>query len=220
MRYKIADYLEICDENAIRYQTKIINFTDKSAICEIQNIIEGTTETPFCVTLYQGIPKADKMEQIIQKNTEMVVFEIIPVAMESSIAKIEEKNKIKKIERWNKIAIEASKQSGRQKIPKVQEPINFKNIIENISKYDIVLLLYENEKSVTMKEVVEEAIQKNSKLQNIAVIIGPEGGFSKQEVNILSRVENVQVVTVGNRILRTETAGIAVLAMLVYALEL
>lgn len=218
LRYRINDILEICDENEIRYQTKIESFNENCAICTIQEVIEGTTEAPMFVTLFQGLPKSDKMEQIIQKTTELGVSEIIPVQMERSIVKIEEKNKEKKLERWNKIAFEASKQSGRQKVPVVQEPINFKNIIENISKYDIVLLLYENEKSVTIKE----ALKLNSKetLQRIAILIGPEGGFSAKEIDLLSNVSNVQVVTVGPRILRTETAGLAALAMIVYELEL
>lgn len=218
LRYKIEDDLEVCDENETRYQTKIVQFSENCAICEIQNIISGTTESPMNVTLYQGLPKSDKLEQIIQKTTEMGVCEIIPVAMERSIVKIDEKNVAKKLERWNKIALEASKQSGRQKVPTVQEPIKFKNIIENILKYDIVLLLYENEKSVTIKEAIK---RENHKLgENIAILIGPEGGFSLEEVEILSKYKNVQVVTVGPRILRTETAGLAALAMIVYELEL
>ena len=218
LRYKIDDELEICDENTIRYQTKIENFKESCAICKIQEILNGTTESPINVTLYQGLPKSDKLEQIIQKTTEMGICEIIPVAMERSIVKMEEKNKVKKLERWNKIAVEASKQSGRQKIPNVEEPINFKNIIENISKYDIVLLLYENEKSVTIKEAITK--RKKESMQKIAIIIGPEGGFSKDEVDMLSKFDNVHVVTVGPRILRTETAGLAALAMIVYELEL
>ena len=218
LRYKINDNLEICDEDSIRYQTRIEKFNENCAVCVIQEVIEGTTEAPMLVTLYQGLPKSDKLEQIIQKTTEMGVSEIIPVEMERSIAKVEEKNKAKKLERWNKIAFEASKQSGRQKIPVVQEPINFKNIIENISKYDIVLLLYENEKSVTIKE----ALKKHTKasLQKLAIVIGPEGGFSSKEIEMLSKFQNVQVVTVGPRILRTETAGLAAIAMIVYELEL
>jgi len=218
LRYTIEDDLEICDENAVRYQTKIEKFTENCAICKIQEILKGTTEAPMQVTLYQGLPKSDKLEQIIQKTTEMGIYEIIPVAMERSIAKIEEKNKAKKSERWNKISMEASKQSGRQKIPTVQEMINFKNIIENISKYDIVLLLYENEKSVTIKKAF--ANRRKEAMQKIAIIIGPEGGFSKEEVDMLAKFDNVQVVTVGPRILRTETAGLAALAMIVYELEL
>lgn len=220
LRYTIEDDLEICDENAVRYQTKIEKFTENCAICKIQEILKGTTEAPMQVTLYQGLPKSDKLEQIIQKTTEMGIYEIIPVAMERSIAKIEEKNKAKKSERWNKISMEASKQSGRQKIPTVQEMINFKNIIENISKYDIVLLPYENEKSTSIKNAVLQARVTNSDIKNIAVIIGPEGGFSEEEVKLLSELEKVCVVTLGPRILRTETAGIATLAMLLYEFEL
>lgn len=220
LRYKIGDELDICDENAIRYQTKIVNFTGNAAVCEIQKIKEETTESPIKVTLYQGLPKSDKLEQIIQKTTEMGIYEIFPVEMNRSIAKIEEKNKEKKIERWNKIAFEASKQSGRQIVPKVYNSIKFKNIIENISKYDIVLLLYENEKSLSIKSALKYIKEECNDIKKLAIIIGPEGGFSPEEVSMLSEFHNVKIVTVGPRILRTETAGLATLAMLVYEFEL
>lgn len=219
LRYQLGDELEVCDETEKRYRTKIIAYQKEKAICLIQETVEGTTELPIKVSLYQGLPKADKLEQIIQKNTEMGVLEIFPVEMERSIVKIEEKNKEKKLERWNKIALEASKQSGRQRVPKVYEPMKFKNIIENISKYDIVLLLYENEKSLTLKQVLQKW-KKEKIISKIAIMIGPEGGFSKEEVDILSKFDNLQIVTVGARILRTETAGIAALAMVNYEFEL
>lgn len=220
LRYQLGDELEICDEKEIRYRTQIIDYQEKAAICAIQQRVEGTTELPFEVTLFQGLPKADKLEQIIQKNTEMGVCEVIPVEMERSIVKVEEKNKEKKLERWNKIALEASKQSGRQKITKVYEVMKFKNIIENISKYDIVLLLYENEKSLTLKQALQKYRKEKKMMQRVAIMVGPEGGFSKKEIDILSRFENIQIVTVGARILRTETAGVVALAMLNYEFEL
>lgn len=220
LRYKVGDELEVCDEMAIRYLTKIARFEEKSAVCEIQNVMKKTTESPISITLYQGVPKSDKLEQIIQKTTEIGVSEVIPVEMERSIAKLEEKKLEKKLERWNKIALEASKQSGRQIVPKVQEVIKFKNIIENISKYDIVLLLYENEESLTIKSAIQQLRGAGNPLQKFAVVVGPEGGFSEEEVKMLSKFENVKVVTLGPRILRTETAGVATLAMLIYEFEL
>lgn len=140
--------------------------------------------------------------------------------MERSIVKLDEKSLDKKLDRWNKISAEASKQSGRQKIPHVHSAINFKNIIENISKYDIVLLPYENEKSATIKDSLMKIKEKNNNIKEIAIIIGPEGGFSENEIGLVNKFENVHTVTLGPRILRTETAGLATLAMLIYEFEL
>lgn len=220
LRCKISENIDICDETATRYKTKIVEFTDKTVICEIKSIEENSTEPNINVTLYQGLPKADKLELIIQKTTEIGVNHIYPVQMARSIAKLDEKNTERKQERWNKICIEASKQCGRQMVPNVYKAINFKNIIENISKYDIVLLPYENEKSVTLKKAITEIRANNINVNNIAIIIGPEGGFSEEEVNTLSEYKNVYTITLGPRILRTETAGLVTLAMLMYEFEL
>ena len=220
LRHHIGDLIEICNEEGTKFRALIKFYNQDCAVCSIEEIVIGTTELPFEVDLYQGLPKMDKLEVIIQKNTEMGISSVIPVETERSIGKINEKNKNNKLERWNKIAKEASKQCGRQKIPKVIEPMNFKNMIENISKYDIVLLLYENEKSITIKQVLQKLKKEGKKAYKIAIIIGPEGGFSKEEVSKLSEVENVQVVTVGARILRTETAGVVAMAMLNYEFEL
>lgn len=220
LRCKIGEKLDVCDENATRYKTKIVDYTGEEVVCEIESIDENTTESPINIALYQGLPKSDKLDFIIQKTTEIGVNEIFPVQMERSIVKLDEKGIDKKLDRWNKISAEASKQSGRQKIPQVHRPINLKNIIENISKYDIVLLPYENEKSATIKDTLKVCIENSTVINDIAVIIGPEGGFSEDEVNTLNKFENVHTVTLGPRILRTETAGLATLAMLVYEFEL
>lgn len=220
LRCKIGEKLDVCDEMSTRYKTQIEDFTDKTVVCKIQAIEENTTEPNIDVTLYQGLPKSDKLELIIQKTTEMGVNHIYPTLMARSIVKLDEKNIEKKKERWNKICLEASKQSGRQKVPNVYKAINFKNIIENISKYDIVLLPYENEKSVTLKKAISEIKSNNIDVKSIAIIIGPEGGFSEEEVNTLSSYKNVYTVSLGPRILRTETAGVATIAMLMYEFEL
>lgn len=120
----------------------------------------------------------------------------------------------KKLERWNKIAYEASKQCGRQCIPTVQNVDNLKNIIEKFSKYDIVLLPYEKEHGKNLKQV----LSKYSNLKKIAVVIGPEGGFSERDLSLLN-LPNKETITLGPRILRTETAGMAVLSMLLYEIE-
>lgn len=215
LRYNVEDLLDICDENGIRYHTKIINFEKSNIDLEILEVSDYTTEPSINVTLFQGMPKADKLEMIIQKCTELGVSEIVPVITDRVIVKLDEKNIDKKLERWNKIALEAGKQSGRQKIPVVQKPTKLKNLIENISKYDILILPYECEKEITLKSVLRNL---DGKSENVAIMIGPEGGFSEEEISLLD-LENVKRVTLGPRILRTETAGVATLSMVLYELQ-
>ena len=162
--------------------------------------------------LYQGLPKIDKMEYIIQKSVELGVNEIIPVNMKYCIAKIN--NEDKKITRWNKISEVAAKQSKRNIIPKVSKPINVNELYNKIKAYDLAIVAYENEDRKTIKEIFES--KKNVK--NIAVVIGPEGGISKEEIEKLQHA-GAEIVSLGNRILRTETAPIAVLSMIIYEYE-
>lgn len=215
LRYKVDDELNICDENGVKYLTKINSFESDKVNLKIFEVSNDTTEASVDITLFQGLPKADKLEMIVQKCTELGANTIVPVEMDRSIVKIDSKSIDKKVERWNKIALEASKQSGRQKVPKVEKPINIKKLIENISKYDILVLPYECEKDKTLKAVLRN-LDKSCK--RIAVLIGPEGGFSDEEIEKLN-LDNVRMVTLGPRILRTETAGLATIAMILYELE-
>ncbi len=216
LRYKVGDGLDICNENGEKYNTKIKSFEKDLITLEIFGKSETTSEPSVNITLFQGLPKADKFELIIQKCTELGVSEFVPVITDRVIVKLDEKTIEKKVERWNIIAKEAGKQSGRQKIPIVKKPIKLKNIIENIQKYDILLLPYECEKEVTLKAVLRD---NKEKYKNIAILIGPEGGFSEEEVSLF-KFENVRKVSLGPRILRTETAGLATVAMLLYELDL
>lgn len=216
LRYKIDDEIDVCDEDGVRYITKIENFEIDKVNLKIIDVTNESTESNINVTLFQGLPKADKMELIIQKCTELGIKSIVPVITERVIVKLDEKNEVKKIERWQKIAKEASKQSGRQIVPTIKNIINLKNIIENLSKYDIVIMPYECEKEHTLKKILK-SLDKNVK--NIAIIIGPEGGFSENDIEILNNCKNLSKVSLGPRILRTETAGFATLAMVIYELE-
>lgn len=214
LRYKIGDSVDVCDEFGIRYETKLIDFNEEGVVLEALSQKENTTESPISITLFQGLPKGEKMDLIVQKATELGVCEIVPVEMERTIVKLDQKSAQKKVERWNKIAYEASKQSGRQIVPKVSNLDILKNVIEKFSKYDIVVLPYEKENGQNLKQLLE----KNRNIKNVAVVIGPEGGFSDKDLALLD-VDNVHSVTLGPRILRTETAGIAVLSMLLYEFE-
>ena len=157
------------------------------------------------------------MELIIQKCVELGIKEITPVEMKRCVAKIDDKSKTKKIERWQKIAETAAKQCKRDVIPKVNNVINIKNICNLIQEYDIVLLAYENEEKNTLKEEINKL--KENKIENIkiGVIIGPEGGIDKNEVELL-KVSGAKVITLGKRILRTETVAFILTSILMYEL--
>ena len=220
LRIKIDEEVYICDEDENKFIAKLAEIRDDMAVFDILGKVERVSELPVNITLYQGMPKSDKLEQIIKESTQLGVFEIIPVNMEHSVVKLDNTSIDKKLERWQKIALEASKQSGRQKIPSISRVINFENIIENIGKYDIVLLLYELENSFTLKDAISKAKSSIDSIKNIAIIIGPEGGLSREEVNKLSSYDNLYTCTLGGRILRTELAPIMVLSNLVYEFEL
>ena len=198
------------------YLCKIKQINQKEVILDIIKLKEESTEPNTYIHILQGLPKADKMEQIIQKCTEIGVSEFTPVAMERSIVKLEGKDATKKIERWQKIAETAAKQSKRDIIPKINTSMNFKNIFENLKNYDIVLVAYENEKEHELKQVLKEINRNNFK--KIAIIIGPEGGISTDEIKIIEQYGG-KSISLGKRILRTETASVVVSSIILYEFE-
>lgn len=196
------------------YIAEIIEYGSENIICKIIEKIASKSETNVDVEIFQGLPKADKMELIIQKTTEIGVKKIIPVAMERSIVKLDEKDAIKKIERWQKIAEVAAKQSKRDIIPKIENVTKITDIYSKIADYDLFIVAYEEENILTLKEV----LRSNMKAKKIGVLVGPEGGIDITEVQKL-RENGAIVVTLGNRILRTETAPIVLASNIIYELE-
>lgn len=196
------------------YIAEIIEYGSENIICKIIEKIASKSETNVDVEIFQGLPKADKMELIIQKTTEIGVKKIIPVAMERSIVKLDEKDAIKKIERWQKIAEVAAKQSKRDIIPKIENVTKITDIYSKIADYDLFIVAYEEENILTLKEV----LRSNMKIKKIGVLVGPEGGIDITEVQKL-RENGAIVVTLGNRILRTETAPIVLASNIIYELE-
>ncbi len=217
LRYKIGDTLEVCDEFQKRYFTKIGSIFNDEIVLNIIDISLDTTESTIEITLYQGLPKSDKMDFIVQKCTELGVSRFVPILTDRVIVKIDDKNGIKKVERWGKIAEEASKQSGRQAVPIVENVNKLENIVENLSKYDIVIVPYECEKDMSLKSLLK---RHDGNVKSIAVVIGPEGGFSEKDIKVLEKSCEIKKVSLGKRILRTETAGIATVSMLLYEYEL
>ena len=220
LRLKPGEEAFICNEDGSKFVGKLFEIRDDMAVFDIIKKEQRNAELKVNITLYQGLPKADKLEKIIKETTQLGIKEIVPTRMKNCVVKLENTDSDKKLERWQKIALEASKQSGRQIIPTISKIINFENIIENIEKYDIVLLLYESEKEISIKNAIYKAKSSTDSIKNIAIIVGPEGGFSEKEVKSLSSFENVYVCTLGGRILRTELAPMMALSCLSYEFEL
>jgi len=218
LRLNIDDDLQICDlDTAINYTCGISKIDSDRVECNIFNQLDSVAESNIHINVFQGIPKSDKMELIIQKCVELGVNEITPVEMKRCIAKIEDKAKNKKIERWQKISEVAAKQCGRDRVPEINDVINIKNICNLIDEYDIVILAYENEEENTLKNELIKLKGKTNKNLKIAIIIGPEGGLDKEEVEILKE-NGAKSITLGKRILRTETVAFVLTSIIMYEL--
>lgn len=220
LREKVGDELTICNSSKEQnYLCEIIGISEESIKCKIIKTLENNVESKIKVTIMQGLPKADKMELVIQKSVELGVYDIIPIEMKRCVVKLTDKDKPKKIQRWQKIAEVAAKQCGRDRIPKIETIINVKNICNLLEKYDIVLVAYENEKENTLKHELKNIKEKSEKQEiKIAIIIGPEGGIAPEEVEQLKK-DGAKSITLGKRILRTETVALNVLSIIMYELE-
>ena len=187
LREKVGNKLTICNtDNRKDYLCEILKIEEDSIECRIKEELANDVESNVRVTIMQGLPKADKMELIIQKSVELGVYDITPIEMKRCVVKLNEKDKPKKIQRWQKISEVAAKQCGRNIRPNINSIINIKNICNSIKEYDIVLVAYENEKEVTIKQELKKIKEKyNNKEIRIAVIIGPEGGITPEEVTLL-----------------------------------
>ncbi|MBR1654691.1 MAG: 16S rRNA (uracil(1498)-N(3))-methyltransferase [Clostridia bacterium] len=217
LRMKVGDTFNVCDESTSdNYIVKIMEFNKEDILCNIIEKCDDNAESNVKVHIYQGLPKADKMELIIQKSVELGVEKITPVEMKRCIVKLDEKDKVKKIDRWQKIAEVAAKQSGRDIIPEICSVKNVKDISSDFDKYNLVLLCYENEKVTYLKDALKSLNGKNE--LKIAVIIGPEGGIDISEVEYMKQ-RGAKVVSLGNRILRTETVALSLLSIIMYEFE-
>ena len=213
LRKNIGDILDIVSDR-IRYKAEIIEISSNQIKCKILEKNEDIDQK-INLTIFQGLAKADKIEYIIQKCTELGVYEIIPTEMKRCVVKLDEKDKSKKIERWQKIAEVAAKQSLRNDILKIEDILSFKSMILNLKNYDLVILAYEKEQDIKLKDVLRNM---SKDIRNIAVIIGPEGGIDEEEATLLVN-NGANQITLGKRILRTETAPVAISAMIMYELD-
>ena len=197
------------------YRCGILSMEEEKVVCELRFVKEDGLELSARVYLFQGLPKADKMELIIQKAVELGVYEIIPVAAKRCVVKLEEKKAASKIARWQGIAEAAAKQSKRRIVPKVGNVMTFGEAIQRAASMDVRLIPYELAEGMGRTKELIKGIQPG---QDIAVFIGPEGGFEKAEIE-RALAAGVEPVTLGKRILRTETAGLTVMAWIMYRLE-
>ena len=219
LRKKINDEITVCNIDNQKDYLCTINELEKEYInCTIVTELEKNVESNVKLTILQGLPKADKMELIIQKSVELGVTEIIPIEMKRCVVKLQEKDKIKKVQRWQKISEVASKQCGRNIIPKIGQVMSLKNICNLIDNYDIVLVAYENEKEKSIKQILKEIKNNYSKEIKIAVLIGPEGGIAPEEIEA-STESGAMTMSLGKRILRTETVALNVASIIMYELD-
>lgn len=216
LRMKVGE--EIAVSNGVdgkEYRCGILQFFEDRIECELRFVKEDGVELPARVHLYQGLPKADKMELIIQKAVELGVYEIIPVETKRCVVKLDDKKAKQKVQRWQAIAEAAAKQSKRAVIPKVAEPMPFALAIKQAAAMDVKLIPYELAEGMPKTKELIAGVKPG---QDVAVFIGPEGGFEEAEV-AAALAQGIEPITLGKRILRTETAGFTVMAWLMYQLE-
>lgn len=216
LRMKIGEEISVSNgQDGREYRCAIAAIDTDSIKCVLRFIKEDGVELPVKVTLFQGLPKGDKMETIIQKAVELGVYEIVPVAAKRCVVKLDEKKAAAKAARWGNIAEAAAKQSKRGIIPKVGLPMSFTDALEYASDMEIRLIPYELADDMGHTREILSGIMPG---QRIALFIGPEGGFEEDEIERANE-SGFHAITLGRRILRTETAGMTVLAWLGYLLE-
>lgn len=215
LRMRAGEKILISTGEDLEYTCGIVEMTQEEILAEIIEIQEADRELPSQIYLFQGLPKSDKMELIIQKAVELGVFQIIPVETKRCVVKLDEKKEASKRKRWQGIAESAAKQSKRMVIPEIHSVMKFSQAIEYAGQLDIRLIPYELAENMDHTRKMLEKIQPG---QSIGIFIGPEGGFTQEEIETALE-HQVEPITLGKRILRTETAGMTILSILMYLLE-
>lgn len=216
LRMRPGEKIRISALSGSAFFCHIEQITPKEVVAAIDEPDVEGTEFSHRVYLFQGLPKQDKMELIVQKAVELGAYEVIPVAMKNCVVKLDNKKAENKIKRWQAVAESASKQSKRTIIPQVHMPVSFKQALAMAEELDITLVPYENERGLA---ATRERIKAVSGGESIGVLIGPEGGFALEEIEAVRERAHMHCISLGRRILRTETAGLATLSMLVYELD-
>lgn len=218
LRMKIGEELAVSNGTDGReYRCGITGMSEDAITCELRFIKEEGLELPCRIFLFQGLPKGDKMELIIQKAVELGAYEIIPMETKRAVVKLDKKKAKAKVTRWQAIAEAAAKQSRRGIIPKIHEPLSFREALAYADGMEVKLIPYELAEGMDVTKKIMERISAD-KPKSIAVFIGPEGGFDEKEIG-LAKEGGAIPITLGKRILRTETAGFTTLAFIMYQLE-
>ena len=215
LRMKVDEELLVSNGQDRDYYCKIEAISDDEIKALILDEEFEGTELPTELYLFQGLPKSDKMELIIQKAVELGVKEIIPVATKRCVVKLDNKKEASKLKRWQAISESAAKQSRRTIIPEVSSVVTFKEAINRAKEFELGIIPYENFKDMKETREVLEKVQKGIK---IGIFIGPEGGFEESEVQYAFE-NGIRPISLGKRILRTETAGLTILSVLMFQLE-
>ena len=215
LRLRKGEEVGINDGEGTEYTCTVDHYEDAVAVLNILSSKKSQAELPSKIYLFQGLPKSDKMELIIQKAVELGVYEIIPVATRRCVVKLDNKKSAKKVERWQSIALSGAKQSGRSIVPEVKGVMTFKEALDYAATLDVNLIPYELAEGMKGTKEIISSIKPG---QSIGIFIGPEGGFDEEEVEKANEAK-VKTITLGKRILRTETAGLTTLSILMFHLE-
>lgn len=217
LRLKMGEEVLLCAEDDKEYLCRIEAYQedDKQVLLSVEDVFGNNRELPARIVLFQGLPKGDKLELIIQKAVELGVSEIVPVSMKRCVVKLDEKKAEKKVERYNSIALSAAKQSKRGKIPVVTSVMSMKEACRYAGDLENLLVPYELAGGMALSK---QRIRAASMASSIGIFIGPEGGFDPEEVGLLESLGGQQI-SLGHRILRTETAGMVVLSLLMFEME-
>lgn len=214
LRLEIGDKVSINNCNGEEFLGQIEDINKKQVIIKCLEKLDLNNESAVEIYLFQGLPKSSKMDLIVQKATELGIREVTPVITGRVVVK-SELGEFKKLDRWNRIVLEACKQSKRSIIPKVNIPLEFQQLLDLLKDMDLVVVPYENQEGYGVKKMIN-TIDKSG-VKKIAVIIGPEGGFEEEEIIRLKEL-GAYIVTLGPRILRTETAGFVCASLVMYEL--
>ncbi len=218
LRMRVGEELSVVTKGEDKeYRCEIVAFEENAVLCRLRFIKEEGVELSSRIYLFQGLPKSDKMELIVQKAVELGAFQIIPVQTRRAVVKLDPKKEAARVARWNAIAEAAAKQAKRRIIPEVIPVMTMKEAADYCRSFEVKLIPYELSDQSGMRETRGQIAQIKQG-QQVAVFIGPEGGFDEDEIELAIKA-GIVPITLGRRILRTETAGFTVLAWLVYQLE-
>ena len=216
LRLEVGDWIVACDGNGTDYVSRIQSICSDEVVASIEKVQPTGTELPVRITLFQGMPKKDKLELIIQKAVELGACEIVPAMTKRTVVKLSEEKKInKRLERWQSIAYAAAKQCDRGIIPTVHKPVSYEEALAMADQLDYNVIPYELQ---TGMEEARKIVDQACKQRSLGIFIGPEGGFEPEEVE-RAMTRNIHPMTLGKRILRTETAGMALLSILMFQMQ-